>query len=213
MGVQYGKVMKVNHQIYERYCWYQITKIWGYQRQLFLSEFIYVIKFTSKTHLCFILISLKDSFDWRRKKKHCLDDTQKHCKPFSSLPSSTRPRKSAAGLGYDLYPPPTPPQKALLGPAMVSSCLSLAWSWAWATLLHHSSALLPAGLEGVAWLIYFLFIWFFFILFWQYNRCMWSYRVLSSDTIVWLTVRKEHYVPRNSVCFCLFSLVNIIMDK
>lgn len=66
---------------------------------------------------------------------------------------------SRAGLWP--LPPPTPPQKALLGPAMVSSCLSLAWSWAWATLLHHSSALLPAGLEGVAWLIYLLFIWFF----------------------------------------------------
>lgn len=213
MGAQYGKVMKVNHQIYERYCWYQITKIWGYQRQLFLSEFIYVIKFTSKTHLCFILISLKDSFDWRRKKKHCLDDTQKHCKPFSSLPSSTRPRKSAAGLGYDLYPPPHPPSKSLTGPShgLFLPILSLVLSLGYPAASLICSAPGWVGRSGLANLLIIHLI--FFILFWQYNRCMWSYRVLSSDTIVWLTVRKEHYVPRNSVCFCLFSLVNIIMDK
>lgn len=166
MGVQYGKVMKVNHQIYERYCWYQITKIWGYQRQLFLSEFIYVIKFTSKTHLCFILISLKDSFDWRRKKKHCLDDTQKHCKPFSSLPSSTRPRKSAAGLGYDLYPPPHPPSKSLTGPShgLFLPILSLVLSLGYPAASLICSAPGWVGRSGLANLLLIHLIFFHFIL-------------------------------------------------
>lgn len=61
MSNQQGGMMKDNYQRYERCLQYYITKIIIRVSKIinYLFKFICVTRFTSKTHLCFILICLK----------------------------------------------------------------------------------------------------------------------------------------------------------
>lgn len=61
MSNQQGRMMKDNYQRYERCLQYYVTKIIIRVSKIinYLFKFICVTRFTSKTHLCFILICLK----------------------------------------------------------------------------------------------------------------------------------------------------------